>query len=540
MKQFSLKLKFLSFLFLSLCFLTKSANSNIRDAVLYNKELDKLEEKCIYHLFNIVSNAISSGLLINGSRTGLGDKSSVMKKLKAQGIYYQGLNIMSLIDQEFMRQLYHEKNGCLPQELGLLTGSFDHTFIKKLKPSTRPLVGKIQTVLKLIFPDFPALEIKGTDIKKWQSSLDDLWAGEAYKELRKSIIHKLNDIRELTLGPTQFDLKRKFKALYHAFVPFSFWNFLSLPKENIKSGKLVNSIILPPFHQLIAPVKEDPKTWSLKKGLNMVELPKIINISVAKLTHIAYLPKYSKDVNQLIQVNLTKNFEKANEVKSGIFFGRLSPDKDRVKVSTSFPEDALIIRLNFNLQVKKDDFTPIKKMKERINEIGSRFNVDARIHKLGLILKRKAKGETASGTFEEAILKPYFSLKDSKISFRIHRETSSLKELNWLTKAGFICLDDSLKVKKCYRDYYTWSKFLEDMEVGHFSSYSDSRFFKYTEKILAKASGAFMRFVINTNIAKIEDAIDIELFEVLEQYAETFAKARKTITKRLNKDLFNP
>ena len=109
-----------------------------------------------------------------------------------------------------------------------------------------------------------------------------------------------------------------------------------------------------------------------------------------------------------------------------------------------------------------------------------------------------------------------------------------------LKKAGFVCSSGGTTGEKCYRDYYTWGQFLEDMEVGRFSSYGDNRFFKFTEKLLAKATGAFMRYIINTNISKIEDAIDIELFEVLEHYAESFAQARKTITKRLNQDLFNP
>ena len=91
MKMFNFELKRLTFLFLGFFLSFQLAYSKTRDAVLYNKELDQLEEKCIYHLFNLVSNAISSGLLVNGSRTGLGDKSLVMKKLKAQGFTIKAL-----------------------------------------------------------------------------------------------------------------------------------------------------------------------------------------------------------------------------------------------------------------------------------------------------------------------------------------------------------------------------------------------------------------------------------------------------------------
>ena len=156
---------------------------------------------------------------------------------------------MSLIDQEFMRQVYHEKQGCLPQSFGILTGSFDQSFLKKLKVSPRPLAKKVQTALQLIFPDFPALEIRGAALERWKSSLKEPWVGEAYQELRKSIVEKLGDIRALTQGPTSFSLKRKFKGLYHTFVPFAFWNFLRLPKENIKEGTL--RFFYPSgFHQL--------------------------------------------------------------------------------------------------------------------------------------------------------------------------------------------------------------------------------------------------------------------------------------------------
>ena len=57
----------------------------------------------------------------------------------------------------------------------------------------------------------------------------------------------------------------------------------------------------------------------------------------------------------------------------------------------------------------------------RINEIGRRFKVDARIHKLGITLKRKAEDETA-GAFEEADLAPLSLLKIQEFPFEYTRD----------------------------------------------------------------------------------------------------------------------
>ena len=158
----------------------------------------------------------------------------------------------------------------------------------------------------------------------------------------------------------------------------------------------------------------------------MVALPKVINISVAKLTHIAYLPTSSKEVDQLIQVNLNKDFKNANEVKTAVFFGRLGPEKDRVKVTTAFPEDALIIRLHFNFQVKKNDFTAIKTMKERINEIGRGLKW-LRIPQWDS-LKRKAEDETASEPLKSILA--LFALKIQEFPFE-YTERPQARE-NWI------------------------------------------------------------------------------------------------------------
>ena len=127
-------------LLLSLLIFTTSSFSKTNEATFYNEGIDKVPDKCLFHLSNMGSSSLATGLLVNGSRTGLGDKNPVTKKVKAQGLYYQGLNIVSLMDQEFMRQVYHKRLGCLPEEIGVLVVTFDKKFIQSRPPSKRKMV----------------------------------------------------------------------------------------------------------------------------------------------------------------------------------------------------------------------------------------------------------------------------------------------------------------------------------------------------------------------------------------------------------------
>lgn len=527
------------FLLLSLLIFTTSSFSKTNEATFYNEGIDKVPDKCLFHLSNMGSSSLATGLLVNGSRTGLGDKNPVTKKVKAQGLYYQGLNIVSLMDQEFMRQVYHKRLGCLPEEIGILVGTFDQKFIQSRVPSKRKMVKKVERSLRIMFPDFPELEVRKMPDEEFRFSAEQPWKGETYNVLRKAIDRQLAEINGLTKGPTKIDIVKKLQVIYHAFVPLSTWSYINLPKENTRDGSIKASVIMPPFHQLRGEDKEDPKSWFLEKGLKMTELPKIINISVAKLTHLAYLEKQKKFVKNLIRFDFSKDFRKPHEVDTEVSFGRLYEKNKGIYVSTAHHEDALVVRFNFHLQVFEKDNAMVKKIKGFMNKLGENFITDARIHKLGIKLKRNAQDTTASGTFDEAIFKPTFSLEKSKISFRIYRKTKKKREKKALEMARFKCVKEG-ELFICSRDYWTWDTFFDDVESGRLLTLKTGKFRRFSDRILAKTAGAFTKFIINTNIKRIESAIDMELMEVLEYYMEKFANGRKTINERINKGLFKP
>lgn len=520
-------------------FWATSVFSTTNEAIFHNEGINNIPEKFLYRLANMVSSSISTGLLVNGSRTGLGDKSSLMNKTKAQGLYYQGLNIVSLLDQEFMRQIYHENVGPLPEEIGVLTGTFSQKFINSRPPNKSSMIKKLERSFQLLFPEFPKLEVRKMQDSEFKGSVDSPWVGKTYNVLRQAIDSQLAEIHQLTKGPRSMDIVKKLKTLYHAFVPLSIWSYAHLPKKNLRDGFIKASVVLPPFHQLKGDKGEDPKTWFLEKGLKMTKLPKVINISVAKLTHLAYLGTQKDFIKNIIKVDLSKDFRKPNEVETKISFGRLTEGKEGIHVSTGHEQDALVIRFKLHLEVFENDNSMVRSIKNFMNGLGENFIIDARIHQLGLTLKREAKDTTASSTFEKAILSPRFSLEHSKISFRVHRTTSSASEKKALELAFFKCIKKDNEFD-CYRDYWTWSMFFEDMENGRLLTLRTNKIQLFTERLLAKAAGAFTKFIINTNIGRIETAIDLEMMEVLEFYMEKFAETRKTINERINKGIFNP
>ncbi len=107
----------------------ESTSNNLIDTLFYYSDTKGYGKKSQYHLFNLLVSGISDGLLVNGSRTGLGNDNPTGKSFTADSLYFQMLRIFSVFDWEFVRGLYYEKaQRPLPPMTFFSSGYFPSSF----------------------------------------------------------------------------------------------------------------------------------------------------------------------------------------------------------------------------------------------------------------------------------------------------------------------------------------------------------------------------------------------------------------------------
>ena len=454
-----------------------------RDILFYNNALNEVEEKCLYHTFNLFSNAIGHGLVENGSRTGLGNKNPVGITLQAPSLYYQSMHIFSQTDQELIRQIYHDNLGCFPPQLTFQYGAFSETFIESLSLNQKPLISKINRTLGLLFPDLPVLKI--------HNLADHFFNNTLLTQTRAGINNRLAFLRKAYTSNQQGDVIAHIRAIASAYSPLSFRLSINFP-EQLQQGKINASILMPALHEFLYTDFEDANSWYLQKGFKKTPLSTPIKISLANITHMSYLENADLSKKQVIKMTISKSFMEANKLTAEMSFGRLNETSNESKIDSTFPEDAFVIYLNMREQG---------------------YILQANIHKLSLQFSRETVGTTNSGDFDDARLRPQLLINDSLITFRLHKKVFDTQKYQNLLGNGFQCKSTNDIHWDCWRDY-TW------------------------ENLPTSLFGMGIEAVVNLNMQHIENALDNILSEIIDDISEELNIPSNILSQRFRAELF--
>ena len=524
---------------------------NYTETVYVHQKLVDAPDECFYNLFNLYSNALADGLVVNGARTGLGtDVPAGEGSLQTDSLYYQLVRIYSYFDWEMGRQLRLEMGDrCLPSDVSLGNGMLPKRYVASFPTPYVKEVSKVKRALQTLSPDLPTFEVVRLDEKTFPQSYENgiAFTQDWREQLRMGVLEKLRYIE--TMSGQSADLKEKLMALGMAYNPLALTLNAHFPDGDKSKSQLWMEGYLPPIYEIDIPDVDRVETWTLNRGLSKTELPKSIDISIAKLTHLGYLYDPTAKRTPLIKFQLFKDFSKPDEVQTRVFFGELA-DSARAEnvVSGVLPiriddyRNALFISFYPNLAVAESDNFLARNLKEMFNRVANQYRLDARIHRLNLSLVRPASSSEAAYDSTDPALKPRFNLKESDISFRMHRYTDAAREMKTLQGLGFRCEKTSPnQPQDCFMDFGAYDEFLrflenEDSQANR-GGLGTSLFnlYKQALNLLARLN---TKLVIDLNIRGIEDAIDVQFVEILEKAMEKQDEARDRIRDKLSRKIF--
>ena len=465
-----------------------------------------------FGLANLVSLSLFDGLLANGSRTGLGTTNPTGKQLKETGLYFQGLRIASIFDHQFIDRFYSTPLN----NINAIVVAGPTLNSQQNRPDIdSSQVKKVESTLKIIFPELPDFSLKKLEDQDYQfQGIDQsaLFTRSFRNSITLSIKERLNKLRSNgydthdSLGRDQ--IIDKLSSQVVAFAPLS-----STAEVNLKTNKAKSytryTILMPTFHKLHQPDVDSASTWYLTKGISKVELPEKVDISTggvntAYLTHLSYLEEYSKEEkksqDQVIFIELIKDFSKKKILRSIVHFGRL--------LETS--ADSLSSLHNVNT----DDYKDALYVHFRPTWFEG-YEIEARINKLTIDLVREDTGRISQNTEDENLFKPRYNSKESKISFRITRYTSNRAEKLALKTVGFSCTEE--------RPYFCHDAY------ANYEEYSSGLRNWLTSGVIEFITGR----VINSSIPTIETAIDKNLHSYANKLFDQFGDFRTEILNRL-------
>ncbi len=515
------------------------------DAVVVNSAIAESKKECLYNLYNMFGNAAADGLVVNGARTGLGTTAPAGKRLETDSLYYQAIRIFSYFDWELGRQLRLESQGrCLPEDISVATGVFNQRYVSKLPKPFPEKVQQVQRALTIALPGSSKIDMIRVD-----QDATLLWPFGTHfspthkAELREGMLSKLKYIEQTAAQNT--DIQKKLGAMLMSMSPLALTVNAHIPSNDPSQAKLYVEGYLPPIHEVDIPDVDRAETWSMKRGLTKTELPRPVDISIIKLTHVGYLTDSPADAIPLIKLQLFKDFSTPDIIQTRITFGRVSDqpsDGEAMPVRYDDYRDAFIVSFRPNLVISPNDLSAVRAVKDRFNRWANGYQIDARIHHLNISLERASVPSPAAFDRTDPILKPRYSMKDSGISFRVHHDALSQTERSTLQALGFDCAATyALQTWRCRRDFGTYSE-LETFMDDDSGAASVDGFGHALQNAMTRAFNALVsvntKLVIDANIRGIEDAIDEQFVQILEDAMKKQDDARQKIRERLERAVF--
>ena len=526
---------------------TPQPSAVLRDVVFFRTEGDASTRTHLLNLFNLASRAVTYGLVVNSARTGLGTAPPVGPALASESFYYQALRVYSYFDWEFKRILRtNAEVWPLPRTLALVVGRFDEEFADARPEETFERMADVRKVLDYLAPRLAPFELRRLEAGDFafEPTTDGVTLAETARDsLWRGTRAKLRTIERDGCGEGCADLEAKLEAMLYAFTPLCTVFGASFDRSSLERSVTHLTLYLPPLHMLRAEDVDQPDTWVLERGLKRLELRRPVQLATAEITQLQYLTEPNPSKTQAIKIDLRRDFTRADRVTTVASFGSLfSPtSEDLFGLDTSDHRDALHVLFRPRFDLDDSENPADRAFREAFNRIFSNFEVEARIHQLTLHMRRLASGVQAS--WDDSVLRPRFSLEDSRISFRVHRFVETAVERLPLQAAGFSCeeIDDWPRRFHCWRDFWTWDHLLEEFFTG--GTVGSGRLWLpayFRERLVEQLVGSATRAVLDRSFASIEDAIDEQIAGVIEDALKRYTKARSVLVDRLHEGLFQP
>ncbi|MES2745329.1 MAG: hypothetical protein V4655_07870 [Bdellovibrionota bacterium] len=510
------------------------------DALVLNEALVNTSAPCRFHTINFFNNAFLEGLIRNGAMQGLGTDNPAGPKIKGDSLYFQAIKVVSVADWEMLMAL-ESGQGCLAESLSANFGVLPIPYANSLPIPFAEDVSKLKKAAAIINPalgDFTVRQINGMETPKaWPvaSSLPPPYLAALLQGVKDKIAFAGRANRP------DLDPETKAKIMAAAYTPYNISLNAQFPEGRPKASKFYLEAYLPPFYELETPNENDVTTWRLNPGLKKTPLPKEIDISVARLTHIGYMTDTDIPRQPVIKVQMYKDFANPNVLQNRFIFGRLDPAgtaKGAIPLNFKDHRDALYISFYPHLAIKDGDNAVVKGVKNQFNSFAGSIKVDARIHQLTLNLQRGKTDDTLASTY----LKPKFSMKDSDISFRLHRYTKEQSEVKAMTAVGFRCeRQGQLPELDCYHDFGAYTEladFVNKDFQGPANGNLKTKIADLFKNVVNDVVRLNVKFVIDWNIETIEKAIDEEFIQIFSDLIENQDKNNEKIRVRLEEALF--
>ncbi len=514
--------------------------SSLCDAFLYRSDLG--EKHRLVTFFNLASNAVTYGMAMGSARTGLGTDLPVGKSIAGPSLYYQALHAYSAFDWEFQQQLFERDLDAqpLPREIAILAGRFPKAFVDGFTDEDLAEVATAQRIACAIAPSLRPFAFRR--LEKIDQSLSPAQGGVKYstgirEKLWAGSIAKLNSIEDKACCTDDCDLEDKLASMASAYAPLCTVFAASFDDAQPDKSFTRLAIYLPALHTLHAEDVDDPSTWRLERGVPPIALPSPLQVSAACITEASYLRDADRTHHQGIALEVRRDFVDPQRVTMRVGFGRFfaTDSDDLMGFDGGDHRDALHLVLHGNLPLEEGDGPRTRAAKESANRAMKVFSIEARVHQLTLHLNRDSGPENI-----EKLLRPQFSLEESKISFRIERRASSRTERLSLQAAGFEWeeLPDGSGYL-CWREFWTWDRLREFFGGGS----SEGRglggmLITSREKLLGQAIGRATKMVLDHSIESIEQSLDDEIAKIVSAGLERYATARDVLAGRLHKGLF--
>lgn len=520
------------------------ADSMHRDVVLVRTEGVDPVRQYLFNLYNLTARSLMYGFVVNSARTGLGTTPEIGPSLETESLYYQAVRVFSYFDSEFRRGLLDDENVWpLPRTAAVLVARLPGAFASGFAEERLDRIVELRSALKVLFPHLEPFELRRFTAGDYSVSADtgDVDFSEEIREnLWRGTRAKLQAIERDAYG--EESSTAKLEAMLGAFTPLCTVISAGFDRSAPEKSYTRLTLYLPAYHTLHADILDDPADWRIERGLRDLELPRPIRLPTAEITNLRYLHEADFAKSQAIKIEQRRDFDSVDEVTTVASFGRLfeASSDDLFGFDTSDHREALHVVFRPRFAQDDDDKPADRTFKEAFNRVFSPFQIEARIHRLTLYMRKQRKSRGAI-VDDEVVLRPRFSLEESKISFRVHRIVETGVERLPLQAAGFTCEEIRGVPGKyrCYRDFWTWDHLLEEFFSGRNLGSSRLRLPTYfRERLVEQVVGSATRVVVDRSISSIEDAIDDEIARVAEHYLKRYTKARSVLVDRLHEQLF--
>lgn len=507
--------------------------------LLLERQMGDVADECLINLINMYANAIADGIVTNAALNNVGTDFPTGKKLKDESLYFQGLRVFSNFDWELGRQLRQSPIGrCLPERSTLVFARLSRSYLEHTKQAFSVEVDKalrIRDVLELDMPDFTIAYAPVADLES-----DAEGNILISKRLRADVLAGarvfLSDLDRWSESDQR--LATRMKTVVQGLTPVAFAMGLRIPPAAPGNSSLSLEAYFPPIYELDVGDVDRIDTLIISKGIPMKELPKPVDISVAKLTHIGYIPEGNRRSNQIMKLELRKDFAKPDLVESFAVFGSLGDDVDlSALLPMSFDDFRNGVYVGFHPTVPTAGLpVAIRPLAEEFNRRASELRFEARIHRLRLLLNREATASAAAYDRLNPLLQPYFSMRDSDISFRVYSAVKEAKAAGGLRLVGFTCESQDGGFH-CWQDFGAYDELLSHLQSGEGGEPRDTVWILY-RRVLNSLVRLNARFIINWNIRAIERAIDLQFHEIVDEVVSKQAEKRADVAGRLENAVF--